>query len=201
MTASLSALLARYGPLAPSVSAKPASNESAAGMFEFLDECHQQMQHQLAALRTLVRAIESEGLTPKLRAQARSVSKWFNNEARQHHLDEERHIFPALLASDDADITLAAGRLIQDHGWLETDWMEIEPALAAAADGYTWFDPVVLRHSAEVFEQLYLDHIVLEETLAYPAARSRIPEGDLRAMGIEMARRRAIREAASAPQH
>jgi hemerythrin-like domain-containing protein len=136
-----------------------------------------------------------------LRAEARTIRQWFNNEARQHHLDEERHIFPALLASDDPDITLAAGRLIQDHGWLETDWMEIEPALASAADGYTWFDPVVLRHAVEVFEQLYLDHIVLEETLAYPAARSRIPDSELAAMGIEMARRRAIREAATAPQH
>ena len=198
MTASLSALLARYGP--PALAA-PEPTETASGMFEFLDECHQKMQRQLAALRTLAQTIEADGLSAPLRAQARSIGKWFNNDARQHHLDEERHIFPALLASDDADITLAAGRLIQDHGWLETDWMEIEPALAAAADGYTWFDPVVLRHAAEVFEQLYLDHIVLEETLAYPAARSRIPEGDLLAMGIEMARRRAIREAASAPQH
>lgn len=198
MTASLSALLARYGPAVP---APPSRTERAAGMFEFLDSCHQEMLRQLVALRTLALAIENEGLSSPLRAEARTIRHWFNNEARQHHLDEERHIFPALLASDDPDITLAAGRLIQDHGWLETDWMEIEPALASAADGYTWFDPVVLRHAVEVFEQLYLDHIVLEETLAYPAARSRIPDSELAAMGIEMARRRAIREAATAPQH
>jgi hemerythrin-like domain-containing protein len=198
MTASLSALLARYGPAVP---APPAATESAAGMFEFLDDCHQEMQRQLVALRLLAQALEADGLSPSLRKQARTISKWFNEEARQHHLDEERHIFPALLASDDPDITLAAGRLIQDHGWLETDWMEIEPALSSAADGYTWFDPVVLRHAVDVFEQLYLDHIVLEETLAYPAARSRIPAGDLAAMGIEMARRRAVREAAFASRH
>lgn len=200
MTASLSALLARYGPAVPAPPT-PADTASVAGMFAFLDGCHQEVQRQLTELRTLVLAIESDGLSAPLRARARNIIRWFNTEARQHHLDEERHIFPALLASDDPDITLAAGRLIQDHGWLETDWMEIEPALSSAADGYTWFDPVVLRHAVEVFEQLYIDHIVLEETLAYPAARSRIPAGDVAAMGTEMARRRAVREAAFASRH
>lgn len=164
-------------------------------MFVFLDECHREMQRQLGLLDALARDIETDGLTTSVRARVREVQTWFNVQAREHHLDEEHNIFPALLASADDEVAQAARRLTQDHAWLETDWMEIEPSLAAAANGYTWFDPSVLRYSVEVFRQLYVDHIVLEETLAYPAARNTIPQTELAAMGIEMARRRALREA------
>jgi hypothetical protein len=84
---------------------------------------------------------------------------------------KKKHVFPSLLASNQEDVLQATHRLIQDHGWLEADWFEIEPALEAAADGNSWFDPNVLRQAVEVFQQLYLDHIVLEESLAYPEAR------------------------------
>lgn len=164
------------------------------GLFTFLDHSHQEMQRMLASLRELVRAIDADELTPAVRARAREILDWFNTQARQHHLDEERHVFPALLASPDAEVSAVAQRLVQDHGWLEEDWIEIAPALASAADGYQWFDLDVLRHSVEVFDQLYVDHILLEESLAYPEARALIPASDLQAMGLEMARRRALRE-------
>lgn len=188
-------------PLSTLLSASPAPEVAHAdavspdtAMFTFLDDCHQEMQRQLGLLSSLARDIEAEGLTLPVRGRAREVRAWFNVQAREHHLDEEHNIFPTLLASTDEEVAQAARRLTQDHAWLETDWMEIEPSLAAAADGYTWFDPAVLRYAVDVFCQLYTDHIVLEETLAYPAARSTIPVAELAAMGIEMARRRAIRE-------
>lgn len=188
-------------PLSPLLSSKPAppgATTAAAppgdAMFGFLDDCHREMQRQLGLLTALARDIETDGLTPVVRARVREVQTWFNVQAREHHLDEEHNVFPALLASADDEVVQAARRLTQDHAWLETDWMEIEPSLAAAADGYTWFDPAVLRYAVEVFQQLYLDHIVLEETLAYPAARSAIPQAEIAAMGVEMARRRALRE-------
>lgn len=164
-------------------------------MFSFMDECHREIQRQLVELRELVEEFDSGGRSPAVDGRADKVLKWFSEQARQHHLDEEKHVFPVLLASGDAEIIQAANRLIQDHGWLEEDWIEIEPALSAAAEGYSWFDPTVLRHAVDVFEQLYLDHIVLEEELAYPQARSRIAPGELEAMGREMAKRRAVREA------
>ena len=88
-----------------------------------------------------------------------------------------------------------AERLMQDHCWLEEDWLQIAPSLSAAADGFQWFDLDVLRHAVEVFTQLYVDHIVLEESVAYPQARRNISEADAASMGVEMARRRAQREA------
>ena len=56
----------------------------------------------------------------------------------------------------------------------------------------------MLRQAVEVFQQLYLDHIVLEESLAYPEARGRIDPALLESMGREMAKRRAVRDAKAA---
>lgn len=161
-------------------------------IFEFLDSTHKDIQGQVRQLHLLVDAIESEGLNAANRALARRVLDYFNTEARQHHLDEEKHVFPALLTSQDAEIVQAAEHLIQDHGWLEENWIQIAPSLEAATNGNLWFDPVELRHALEVFEALYLDHILLEESLAYPEARKRMQGVDTIGMGREMARRRVM---------
>lgn len=166
-----------------------------AGMFSFLDHSHQEMQRMLLGLQDLVQAMDMDGLTREVRDHARTLLEWFNTHAREHHVDEERHVFPALLSSHDEALRTVAERLMQDHCWLEEDWLQIAPSLSAAADGFHWFDLDVLRHAVQVFSQLYVDHIVLEESVAYPQARRSISEADAATMGVEMARRRAQREA------
>jgi hemerythrin-like domain-containing protein len=161
-------------------------------VFEFLDNTHRDIQTHIKLLHTLVDAIENSGLNQANRAQARRVLDYFNSEARQHHLDEEKHIFPALLASQDAEIVQATEHLIQDHGWLEENWIQIAPSLEAATGGNLWFDTMELRHALEVFEALYLDHIVLEESIAYPEAKKRLGGLDTLGMGREMAKRRVM---------
>lgn len=164
----------------------------AIAVFEFLDSTHQEIGQQLQRLHTLVDAIEHEGLSQANRGQARRVLDYFNGEARQHHLDEEKHIFPALLASQDAQIVQTTEHLIQDHGWLEENWIQIAPSLEAATNGNLWFDTAELRHAMGVFEALYLDHILLEESIAYPEAKKRLAHLDTLGMGREMARRRLM---------
>ena len=161
-------------------------------VFEFLDSTHQDIQSQIKLLHALVDAIECSGLNQANRAQARRVLDYFNGEARQHHLDEEKHIFPALLASQNPEVVQATEHLIQDHGWLEENWIQIAPSLEAATGGNLWFDTMELRHALEVFEALYLDHIILEESIAYPEAKKRLIGTDTLGMGREMAKRRAL---------
>jgi hemerythrin-like domain-containing protein len=161
-------------------------------VFEFLDSTHQEIQSQIKLLHALVDAIENDGLNQANRGQARRVLDYFNTEARQHHLDEEKHIFPALLASQNAEIVQATEHLIQDHGWLEENWIQIAPSLEAATGGNLWFDTMELRHALEVFEALYLDHILLEESIAYPEAKKRLGGLDTLGMGREMAKRRVM---------
>ena len=166
-------------------------------VFEFLDSTHQEVQQRLQQLRALVDAIETNGLNQANREQARAVLDFFSGEARQHHLDEEKHIFPALLNSQDDEIVLTAEHLTQDHGWLEENWLQMAPSLEAAANGNLWFDTQELHHALDVFEALYLDHILLEESIAYPAAKARLAGLDTLGMGREMAKRRALKRAAA----
>ena len=89
------------------------------GVFEFLDATHRRVDQHLKRLRLLVDRIAADGLDHAAQKEAREVLDFFNSEARQHHLDEEKHIFPALLASGDDKVVHAARSLTQDHGWLE----------------------------------------------------------------------------------
>ncbi len=175
-------LIVHGGP----VSARPVS----LNLFDFLDGTHRDIQTHLGLLREVVAAVEDSGLKPDTREKARVVLTFFNGEARQHHLDEEQHVFPALLASQNPELEAATRRLIQDHGWLEENWLHIEPSIAAASEGNQWFDPMELAHALDVFEALYADHLLLEESLAYPEARQRLAAWDQAGIGREMAQRR-----------
>lgn len=163
-------------------------------LFECLDEFHQQITQRLAVLKQLVDALGPEGASAEQRAQALDLANWFGVEARQHHLDEERHIFPALLTSADPELAQHTLRLIQDHGWIEADWVEVSPVLRAIAEGQGWVNVESLRASVEVLCQLYLDHIALEESLAYPEARARMEPARAAALLRDIERRRQQRE-------
>ncbi|MFY9461268.1 MAG: hypothetical protein WAP57_16135, partial [Aquabacterium commune] len=73
---------------------------------------------------------------------------------------------------------------------IEEDWLELAPQIESIAAGYNWFNLEQLRLAVPVFQALYQDHIVLEESLAYPQAKARIAAWDLQGMGREMASRR-----------
>ena len=161
-------------------------------LFEFLDGTHQAIAQQLRRLHAAVDAIEFTGLNTDTCGQVRAALDFFRHDARQHHLDEEKHVLPVLLASQDPAIVRVAERLRQDHGWLEENWLQIAPSLEAAAGGKQWFDLPALRHALEVFSALYLDHVLLEESIAYPEAKQRLLTYDRAGMGREMAKRREL---------
>lgn len=163
---------------------------------DVLDACHQQVVVTLKQLAELMDHVDANGPDEHARQVARQVFDFFSTTARTHHLDEERHIFPALLKSADADLVQATLRLQQDHGWLEEDWLELAPQLEAIANGYNWYDLDALRQIIQVFTALYYDHINLEESMIYPAAKARLDGWDLQSMGREMAERRRMQRGA-----
>jgi hemerythrin-like domain-containing protein len=164
--------------------------------FDVLDACHRQTLLTLDKLTDLVARLGSSGTDDEARAMAAEIVHFFSTTARQHHEDEERHVFPKMVSNDDPEVVQAVLRLSQDHNWLEEDWMEISPQVDAVACGLTWYDLDVLREGVEIFAALSRDHIALEESLIYPQARARLRVGERREMGREMAaRRRAQRNA------
>ncbi|HEX6362200.1 MAG TPA: hemerythrin domain-containing protein [Albitalea sp.] len=160
--------------------------------FEVLDACHDQMLASLIKLRMLIQRLEHVGPDAEARALARDVGTFFAGAARQHHEDEERHVFPKLLATGDPDVQQAVLRLQQDHGWIEEDWLEIAPQLDAVAMGMSTYDLDELKAAVQVFAALSQEHIELEESLVYPEARSRLLPFEREEMSREMAARRRM---------
>jgi len=158
--------------------------------FDVLDACHRKILASLGKLRTLMERLETVGPDADVRALAREIGEFFSGTAREHHVDEERHVFPKLLATGDADTQQAVLRLQQDHGWIEEDWLEIAPQLDAVAMAMSSYDLDQLRAAIEVFEALSREHIALEESLVYPQARTALRADEKREMGREMLARR-----------
>ncbi|HSB99107.1 MAG TPA: hemerythrin domain-containing protein [Burkholderiaceae bacterium] len=164
--------------------------------FEVLDQCHRDTLVALDTLNNLVARLRSEGDSDWVRAMAAEVVKFFSTTAREHHEDEERHVFPKALNGADPEIVQSVLRLQQDHSWLEEDWLELSSHLKALAAGQSLWDADFLREATEVFTALSHDHMALEESCIYPQARAGLQAGERHEMGREMAaRRRAHRQA------
>lgn len=158
--------------------------------FEVLDACHRQTLAALERLEALVSYLDKNGADAHAQAAAAEIVHYFSSTARLHHEDEEKHVFPRLVAGSDPEVVHTVQRLQQDHGWLEEDWRELAPLLDAVACGLAWVDTENLRNGVEIFVALSHDHMALEESVVYPRARARVPAGERRAMGREMAARR-----------
>lgn len=154
---------ARRRPARPPVSPLPP--------FEALDRTHHRVLEVLKQFDRLLEHVDENGPDEVARASATEIMEFFAGHAKQHHADEEAHVFPPLLRSDDANLVQQVQRLQQDHGWLEEDWRELSPQIEAIAQGYNWYDLTMLRHALPVFTALYEEHIALEESLIYPAAK------------------------------
>ena len=161
-------------------------------VFEFLDATHATLGQHLHTLMGMAKPLQDGSLSPAQVSQLKSLCKFFDKEARQHHLDEELHIFPPLYESHDEQLVHTVKQLQQDHGWLEENWLELHPLIEQAIQGnsYIWEE---LEHAMQVFNSLYLDHMVLEERIAYPGAKTQAVKWDAEGMGREMASRRKLR--------
>jgi hemerythrin-like domain-containing protein len=173
----------------------PASPNRLAGL-DVLDLCHRQMLFSLGKLSALVARLGALGADAEARAMAQEIDVFFSTTVRQHHEDEERHVFPRMAAAGDPQVMRTILKLQTDHDWLEEDWMTLSPHLATLAAGRPWSDLDALRDASAGFTALLHDHIALEESCIYPEVRARLGAAESSEMGREMAaRRRASRSA------
>lgn len=161
--------------------------------FELLAACHERVQRSLDLLQRLQAHLAAHGADAQARDAARDVMRYFDIAAPLHHDDEERHVFPALLAADAARHGALLARLQDDHRRMAAAWPAARAALQAVADGSWSSAGADAAASAwRQFADLYGPHIEAEEALAYPAVRLRLTADDVAAMGAEMAARRGL---------
>lgn len=139
--------------------------------FKALDACHLQIQEHLAELQRMAAHMETAGLDEADRKLAGEIESFFSHSSREHHEQEEKHVFPPLLADGSEEIKVAVRSLQQDHGFIEENWIELGPQLRAIAEGNDWFEPAEFQHNVSLYLELMNGHIALEESMIYPESK------------------------------
>lgn len=176
----------------------PGHRAPAAGFeapFEMLGACHERVQRMLALLAKLQQHARVHGWSEPIGQAAVDVMRYFDLAAPHHHEDEERHVFPPLLAGTDPVLHAVVRRLQQDHRDMDATWMQVHVVLAGVCQappaGWTDFTPeetALFNH----FANLYQRHIDDEDGIAYPAAQAQLASDALQAMSEDMMRRRGV---------
>lgn len=161
--------------------------------FAMLEACHERVQRMLALLARLREHVRANGCDEQARQAARDVMRYFDQAAPQHHLDEELHVFPPLLAQGDDGNMRVVRRLQQDHLLMESRWSGARAVLQLVASGLVQRIDAEGEAVLDGFAGLYEAHLRAEEDIVYPAAQALIDEDGRGAMGSEMMKRRGVR--------
>lgn len=141
-------------------------------LFETLDECHRQIGARIKNLAELARQVEANAVDDEARRQAAEIESFFSNVSRAHHEQEERSVFPPLLAIGDAVLVETVQLLQQEHAWIETRWSGIAPQLSAIAAGQAVANAQDLVAAVREFLKVLRLHMELEDTVVYPESRT-----------------------------
>lgn len=145
-------------------------------------QCHAGILGKLDMLSQLPALLE-----PATRARiiAASALEFFREAIFEHHLDEERELFPAVLASAEKGaeaerVQALARRLTDEHRELEAAWKRLEPGLKRVAKGQdseldvTDIEDLIRRYRAhaefEELEYLPLSQAILGRNASHLAA-------------------------------
>ena len=160
--------------------------------FELLAACHDRVRRSLDLLRRLVDHVEVHGPDAQAADAARDVMRYFSVAAPLHHEDEERHLLPLLVASEQAELVEAAEQMAADHRTFRAVWPGLSANLQALSEQKA-VDLLTLRRQAEGFIALHASHLALEDKVAFPAAEQRAGDAERQAMSIDMAARRSVK--------
>jgi hemerythrin-like domain-containing protein len=167
--------------------------------FEMLSACHERMQRSLQLLSRLIAHLAEAGDAPRDRematSAARDVMRYFDIAAPAHHEDEEQHVFPLVRATGDDELIDAITQLQADHQAMLAAWRPLRALLDGVAQAGTAPDLHALEAAAQAFASLYDEHIALEDSVIFPAARASAEAAGpatLEAIGSEMAQRRGV---------
>lgn len=180
-----------------STNALPGFGAPAAGFeapLEMLAACHGRIEHQCATLRRLATYVQAHGSDAQAREAATNVMRYFDTAAVQHHQDEERDLFPALLeamaGSDAVCIHDMSARVGAEHRDLEARWSGLRAMLERIAAGAA---ATLGESEVEAFCNAYAAHIEFEEAELLPMAARLLGDDQIAQIGQAMRERRGIR--------
>jgi hypothetical protein len=154
--------------------------------------CHMGIFRQLDSLGELGPLLDAAN---RARAIADRALAFFREAIFEHHLDEERELFPAVLHSAEKGDELErvrgiTNRLIEEHRNLEATWKRLEPGLRKFVRGH---DADFDAGDIDRLVQHYRAHAQYEETVFLPLAKTILSRKsyDLSALGLSLHMRHA----------
>jgi hemerythrin-like domain-containing protein len=162
--------------------------------FEMLIACHERVQRMLDLLdRARMHAL-TKGCDANLNSAFTDVMRYFDLAAPQHHLDEELHVFPIVLAKGNQSQKEIVRVLIQDHETMAHLWQDVRSLLAEVIQ--TPRDLPVFSHRdndlMDDFRNAYAKHISNEELSIYPVCIQYMAQHNFASMAEEMKMRRGV---------
>ena len=159
--------------------------EDAVGM---LLDCHQRIR-SFAALAVRLSTSASEPETSRVDA-ARRLHRYFTIALPLHVADEEQGLKPRLLAVGGGEVAAALATMTREHEDIERRLDALAPLWEALVREPDRLEPIArTSESALELERLFVNHLALEESTLFPAAR-RLPQDALAALALEMRARR-----------
>jgi hemerythrin-like domain-containing protein len=173
----------------------PPADPASHSPIEDFSQCHVGIVAHLKALGQLPALLE-----PAARARhiAASTMAFFREVVYEHHAEEERELFPAVLASaikgEERDKVLAiVNELTAEHRKVEAAWSKLEPKLKAVAKGH---DGDVDSAEITSLVDTYLSHARYEEEVFLPLSQNILGRNSnhMAALGVSMHMRHAMPE-------
>jgi hemerythrin-like domain-containing protein len=160
--------------------------------FDDFSQCHAGIVRKLDLLGELPALLEPAGRAVLI---AQKALEFFSEAIFEHHLDEERELFPVVVAhsvqgSEAQRVQAMVQRLTQEHRELEQGWKKVAPGLKRAAKGH--FDDVSATDISTLVIQ-YKAHARFEEAEFLPLAQGILARNanHLAALGMSLHMRHA----------
>lgn len=158
-----------------------------------LTDCHRRIERFLKILCRVAQQAQGRALSAEESEAVDAALRYFRESGPRHNSDEEDSLFPRLRKTPAAQVLGEVERLEAEHHQAEalhkeaaelfTRW-QTEAALEGA-------DRARLRAVTGKLEEIYSEHIRLEEEVVFPCAARVLDAGAVAAIGEEFKARRA----------
>jgi hemerythrin-like domain-containing protein len=172
----------------------PVSESDDTGPIDLFARCHEGILTHLQALAGLPALVSAAS---RARSTAAETLRFFRAVVYEHHQEEERELFPAVLASarpgDEKDqVQAIVERLMREHRKIEAAYGLIEPGLKDAAKGQP--DSRLQPLEVAALVTAYEAHARFEETVFLPLSQQILSRnGDhMAALGLSLHLRHAL---------
>lgn len=157
-----------------------------------LRDCHRRIERFVGLLGLIVRQAEGRPLSVEECEAVEAAQRYFRESGQRHNSDEEESLFPRMRQGGAAEVLRDVERLEDEHRQSEALHKEAAELFDRwMADGEL---PAVDRNRLHAvtarLEQMYREHIRIEEQVVFPCASQMLDSKAVEAIGAEFRSRR-----------